>query len=100
MGIYPAIDIPQSVSRVMPDVTDPVHRAAALRLRQLVSTYFDNRDLVIMGGYSAGSDAMLDEALRLWPQIRAFVAQGQDEHSSLAECRSALLALVGEKVTG
>ncbi len=97
MGIYPAIDIPQSVSRVMPDVTDPAHRAAALRLRQLVSTYFENRDLVMMGGYSAGQDALLDEALRLWPQIRAFVAQGQDESTSLTDCRAALLALVGER---
>lgn len=96
MGIYPAIDIPQSVSRVMPDVTDKAHRAAALRLRQLVSAYVDNRDLVIMGGYAAGQDALLDEALRLWPQIRAFVAQAQDEATSLADCRAALLALVGE----
>jgi flagellum-specific ATP synthase len=97
MGLYPAIDIPQSVSRVMPDVTDPVHRAAALRLRQLVSSYLDNRDLVIMGGYAAGQDPMLDEALRLWPRIRAFVAQAQDEASTLAESREGLLALVGDK---
>lgn len=95
MGLFPAIDIPQSVSRVMPDVTDDAHRAAALRLRQLVASYFDNRDLVIMGGYAAGQDPILDEALRLWPQIRALIAQGLEEAASLEESRAALLALVG-----
>jgi len=98
MGIFPAIDIPQSVSRVMPDVTDGVHRAAALRLRQLVSSYFENRDLVIMGGYATGQDALLDEALRLWPQIRALISQGLEEAATLEESRAALLSLVGEGV--
>ena len=96
MGLFPAIDIPQSVSRVMPDVTDAAHQAAALRLRQLVSAYFDNRDLVIMGGYAAGQDPILDEALRLWPQIRALISQGLEGAASLEDSRAALLALVGE----
>nr|WP_240335385.1 FliI/YscN family ATPase [Pseudotabrizicola algicola] len=99
MGLFPAIDIPQSVSRVMPDVTDPEHRAAALRLRQLVSAYFDNRDLVIMGGYAVGQDPILDEALRLWPQIRALIAQAQEERATLQDSRAALLALVGTGAT-
>ena len=97
MGIFPAIDIPQSVSRVMPDVTDPTHRAAALRLRQLVSAYFDNRDLVIMGGYAAGQDAQLDDALRLWPQIRALITQSQEDASTLEESRAALLTLMATR---
>lgn len=96
MGVYPAIDVPQSVSRVMPDVTDRNHQAAALRLRQLVAAYMDNRDLVMMGGYAPGQDATLDEALRLWPEIRALIAQDSDAPVSLAESRAALLALVGQ----
>lgn len=94
MGLYPAVDLPQSVSRVMPDVTDPDHRRAALRLRQLVSSYMDNRDLVLMGGYASGQDPVLDEALRLWPRIRALIAQDQHEAVTLAESRAALLALI------
>lgn len=96
MGLYPAIDVPQSVSRVMPDVTDPAHRRAAQRFRQLIASYMDNRDLVMMGGYAAGQDRVLDEALRLWPQLSALIAQDLDEHASLADSRAALLALTGE----
>jgi len=94
MGVYPAIDVPQSVSRVMVDVTDPAHQAAALRLRQLVSAYMDNRDLVMMGGYAPGQDVVLDEALRLWPGIRGLISQGLDEPVTLAASRAALLGLV------
>ena len=94
-GIYPAIDVPQSVSRVMGDVTDPQHRATALHLQQLISSYMDNRDLVMMGGYSAGQDKVLDQAMALWPQIRALISQGRHESSTLAESRAALLALAG-----
>ena len=95
MGIYPAVDLPQSVSRVMPDITDPDHRAAAQRLQQLIAAYMDNRDLVMMGGYAAGQDPVLDEALRLWPRIQALLAQGQTEHASLADSRAAVLSLFG-----
>jgi flagellum-specific ATP synthase len=96
MGLFPAVDVPQSVSRVMGDVTDAAHRAAAARLRQLIATYLDNRDLVMMGGYGAGQDPVLDQALALWPQIRALITQEQEERAGLTESRSALLALLGE----
>jgi flagellum-specific ATP synthase len=100
MGFYPAIDITQSVSRVMPDVTDAAHQRAALRLRQLVSAWIDNRDLVMMGGYVAGQDATLDCALRLWPQIRALLTQDKDEGAALADSRAALIALAEEAGEG
>lgn len=97
MGMFPAIDIPQSVSRVMPDITDAAHQAAALRLRQLVSTYFENRDLVVMAGHTPGQDPVMDDALRLWPEIRAMLVQGMDQPASLQDSRNALLALLGDK---
>jgi len=71
-----------------------------LRLRQLISSYMENRDLVMMGGYSAGQDAVLDEALRLWPRIRALIAQGGDTAVSLGESRAALDALMHEAGAG
>ncbi len=94
MGMYPAIDLTQSVSRTMPDVTDPAHLAAALHLRTLISAYLDNRDLVLMGGHTAGQDTTLDAALRHWPQIRAFLTQDRDTPASLADSREALFALI------
>lgn len=81
MGIYPAIDIPQSVSRVITDIADEKHLAAAMRLRQLVSLYMDNRDLMLMGGYVAGQDADLDTAVRLWPRLTGLIKQSAKEAS-------------------
>ncbi|MGZ3217082.1 FliI/YscN family ATPase [Paracoccus sp. T5] len=100
MGLYPAVDIPQSVSRVMSDIVDPQHLSAAQRLRRLIASYLDNRDLVMMGGYAAGQDPVLDEALRLWPQICALITQGQDEGTSLADSRAALVALMAQDGDG
>ncbi len=95
MGIYPAVDLPQSTSRVMGDITDRDHRAAAQKLRRMISLYMDNRDLMLMGGYMPGQDADLDEAIRLWPAIEAFIRQGAHEAASFDDSRAALLALAG-----
>lgn len=96
MGLYPAVDVPQSVSRVMNDIVDPDHRRAATRLRQLIATWMENRELMLMGGYAAGQDADLDAAVRLWPRIRAFISQQIEEPSDFAASRAALLDLVAE----
>ncbi len=95
MGIYPAVDLPQSTSRVMGDITDKEHRAAAQKLRRMISLYMDNRDLMLMGGYMPGQDADLDEAIRLWPAIEAFIRQGAHEASAFDDSRAELLALAG-----
>src|SRR3546814_8618631 len=54
-------------SRTMVDSVDPDHAAAAARFRQLWSAYEENRDLMLMGAYVAGSDPILDEAIRRHP---------------------------------
>ncbi|MBT5727940.1 MAG: FliI/YscN family ATPase, partial [Alphaproteobacteria bacterium] len=56
MGIYPAVDVPASVSRVMTEIVSPEHIAAGQMFRRLMSLYMENRDLLLMGGYSAGQD--------------------------------------------
>lgn len=95
MGVYPAVDLPQSASRVMGDITDGTHRAAAQKLRRMITLYMDNRDLMLMGGYVPGQDADLDEAMRLWPQIEGFVRQGPHEPAGFVASRAALVALAG-----
>ncbi|SNX67775.1 flagellum-specific ATP synthase [Cereibacter ovatus] len=95
LGLYPAIDIPHSVSRTMNDVVDDAHRRAAARLRQLISLYSDNRDLMLMGGYMPGQDADLDQAVQLWPKIRDLIAQAPHEPSDFAASRAALLQVTG-----
>jgi flagellum-specific ATP synthase len=95
MGIYPAIDLPQSVSRVMKDITDKPHDRAAARLRRMIATYMENRDMMLMGAYTQGQDATLDEAVALWPRIEAFIRQEIDAPATLAESIAALDTLTG-----
>jgi flagellum-specific ATP synthase len=95
MGIYPAIDLPQSVSRVMKDITDRPHDRAAARLRRMIATYMENRDMMLMGAYTQGQDATLDEAVALWPRIEAFIRQEIDAPATLAESIVALDTLTG-----
>lgn len=78
-GHYPAIDIEQSISRAMPAITGIEHQAAAVALKQLYATYQQNRDLISVGAYQAGSDANIDEAISLMPGINAFLRQGINE---------------------
>lgn len=96
MGLYPAIDIPQSVSRVMNDVVDPDHRRAAQKLRSFVADYMENRDLMLMGGYSEGQDPGLDAAIAHWPGITRLLRQDEHDKAGFAESRAQLLELMGD----
>ena len=92
-GHYPAIDIEQSISRAMHNITDERHQHLTRRLKQLYSRYQRNRDLISVGAYSAGSDPVLDEAIALHPRIEAFLQQGINERSGIAESSRQLAAL-------
>jgi flagellum-specific ATP synthase len=69
MGHYPAIDIESSISRVMNDIVPDQHEASARKLKQLYSTYEQNRDLISVGAYSQGSDPRIDEAVQFEPSV-------------------------------
>jgi flagellum-specific ATP synthase len=92
-GHYPAIDVPASLSRVMGDLVTPEHAAAARRLRALIAAREQNRDLVMMGAYRAGSDPLLDEALSRSTELDAFLTQPRGLAESLADSQAKLLAL-------
>lgn len=72
---YPAIDILQSVSRTMPDVTTVDHRMKAGRVREWLSTIRDSEDLVSVGAYIPGTNPRIDEALQRKQPIEAFLKQ-------------------------
>ena len=92
-GIWPAIEIAQSLSRVMADVVDPAHAADAATVRRMVALCEENRDLVLMGAYAPGSDAAVDAALVRGPAIEAFRCQRRDESVAFAAARAALAEL-------
>ncbi|HEY3330536.1 MAG TPA: flagellar protein export ATPase FliI [Capsulimonadaceae bacterium] len=80
---YPAIDIAQSVSRVMPQVTNTSHRDVAGKVRSIMGIYKEAEDLINIGAYVDGSNPRIDEAKKLIEPIRAFLRQGTHEYSDL-----------------
>jgi flagellum-specific ATP synthase len=92
-GVFPAIDLGRSLSRVMADIASPDHKSAAARVRRLWAVAEENRDLVLMGAYRAGTDPMIDEALEARPMILDFLSQSVSSHEAAA---SAVARLVME----
>lgn len=78
-GHYPAIDISQSVSRVMSAIVTPQHAEAARRLREVLATYEAQKDLILIGAYKKGSDPRTDYALSKLDAVNAFLRQGTTE---------------------
>jgi flagellum-specific ATP synthase len=95
-GHYPAIDVPASLSRVMDGVVSPETVEAARSLRSLIAVREDNRDLVMMGAYRAGSDPVLDRALQHSAAIDEFLTQTRGEAIGLEDSLEGLLALAGQ----
>ena len=95
-GIYPAIDVNQSVSRLMTEIVEPDQVKSSQLLRKYISKYNENRDLILMGGYVQGQDLDLDQAMKIWPSIIEFLQQHDDEKCDFAEAADKLRSLVGE----
>ena len=93
-GIFPAIDLAASASRVMADVCEPAHLAAVARFRRLSALVEENRYLVLMGAYAPGSDAELDLALALAPRLEAFRMQPRGDRADFAASCRTLIDLV------
>jgi flagellum-specific ATP synthase len=79
---YPAIDVLDSVSRVMKDVASREQLELSDRLKNLLATYKEAEDLINVGAYSAGSSPKVDYALSRMEKINAFLRQKIDEHSN------------------
>ncbi len=92
-GHYPAIDIEQSISRVMQNITSPEHQKLMRRLKQLNSRYRRSRDLISVGAYSAGSDPILDEAIARHTNIEAFLQQDILECANVSQSLGQLTSL-------
>jgi FliI/YscN family ATPase len=90
---YPAIDVLQSVSRTMPDVTQVDHRVKAAQLREWLSTIRDTEDLVNVGAYTPGSNPRIDGALERREALQDFLCQPADTTCGYADALAALAAL-------
>jgi flagellum-specific ATP synthase len=94
-GHYPAIDLLNSSSRLLHDLTSAEERALIHRALAAVSAYAKSRDLIDVGAYRAGANAELDAALRLLPELNRFLVQDRDEAEPRAEAMAALRRLAG-----
>lgn len=87
---YPAIDILQSISRTMPEVTDDGHRSKAGQVRDWLAALRDSEDLVNVGAYVAGSNARIDAALARRDTIGRFLCQPADTPCGFPDALAAL----------
>ena len=93
-GQYPAVDALESVSRVMPAVASPAHRAAVHRFLDMMATYRESEDLINIGAYVKGSNPRIDRAVRNWEAIRDFLRQDSTEKADFKGSIGRLLDLI------
>jgi len=84
-GHYPAVDILQSVSRLMPAVVSKEHRLAARKLKEIYAIYADAEDLINIGALSPGSNRRIDGAIALIDRINKFLVQPVRERTAFEE---------------
>ncbi len=96
-GRYPAIDILKSISRSMPNVFSDWQNGVVRKAKQVISTYEDMAELIRLGAYRRGTDPAVDEAVRLYPQLEAFLTQNKDDSSTIDDSFSKLAAILGIK---
>ncbi|RIK64013.1 MAG: EscN/YscN/HrcN family type III secretion system ATPase [Planctomycetota bacterium] len=95
-GQYPAVSVLDSISRVMPDITDAAQLAAASRVRRLLAVWSEIEDLVNIGAYAAGSNPEYDVTIRMRPAVEAFLKQAVTEPADFEASRESLLRLARE----
>jgi flagellum-specific ATP synthase len=94
-GHFPAIEVSTSASRVMNDIASKDHIALANRLKNYISTYQQNLDLIQIGAYRSGTNPILDQAVAIMPKIQEFLTQQISESSSLEDAVQKLIVLLG-----
>jgi flagellum-specific ATP synthase len=93
-GRFPAINVLKSISRTMPACQQPEEREVVTRARELLAAYANMEELIRIGAYRPGSDATVDEAIRLNGALEGFLGQDKDEATSLDESFARLGAIL------
>jgi flagellum-specific ATP synthase len=93
---YPAIDVLQSISRVMIDIVDDEHKKKANDLMNIVATYKKAEDIINIGAYVGGSNPGIDHAVNMIEKVNAFLRQNIGENIGFGEAREQLMKLLRE----
>jgi flagellum-specific ATP synthase len=93
-GRFPAVDVLKSISRLQQILQTPKEKEIATKARRLIALYSNMEELVRIGAYAKGADAEVDEAVRSWPQIEAFLAQDVFDKSTPDQAFASLEAVL------
>lgn len=95
-GLYPSIDVLQSISRVMPDIVDDRHRELASRFIELMATYKKFEDMINLGAYKAGTNLKLDRAIEMIDKLRSYIRQDMRSRRDFADSLQGLSLIFEE----
>jgi len=95
-GVFPAIDVLRSISRVAQDIAPKPQLQAVSKVRDLLSAEEESRDLVRIGAYVPGSDPRIDASRIVVPKVEELIRQRQDESVPRADAVSSLMAIGGQ----
>ena len=93
-NFYPAVDVMESVSRVMPSIAGKDHLSAAGRMRELLAVYGEAEDLISIGAYKSGTNPKVDWAVEHLPGVHSFLRQSVGEKIPFDEMERQLISLV------
>jgi flagellum-specific ATP synthase len=83
----------------MHEIIPPEHAELARRFRQTLGIYQQNRDLINIGAYQKGSDARIDQAIELWPEMQKFLVQPIEQRVSHGDAVNALRQMFANAAT-
>jgi len=89
-GHYPAIDVEASISRAMTEIVDTTQLHSTHTIKRLYSLYQQNRDLINVGAYQAGTDPELDIAIKINPVITRFLRQDINQQVTIEDSLQAM----------
>jgi flagellum-specific ATP synthase len=92
-GHYPAVDVLESLSRLMTEVVDKEHLQAAMAVRELLAAYRDHEDLISIGAYRKGGNKIVDVAIEMQDDLNRFLRQPVQKSSSVDDARNGLIQL-------
>lgn len=98
-GVYPAINIEASISRVMPNIVPPEQLKSMQAFKQLLAAYRQNKDLISVGAYSPGSDENIDRAIERYPHLMQFIGQSLATKAGLEESTAHLKKILASPVS-
>ncbi|MGC9077843.1 MAG: flagellar protein export ATPase FliI [Candidatus Kapaibacteriota bacterium] len=96
LGHYPAIDVLESISRVMNDIITREHRNAVSKAIELLATYKNAEDLISVGAYQKGTNPKIDKAIAMHDTLMSFLRQDIDETHSFEETIKTLIEITSK----